>query len=75
MNQGLEGSELLFVDEVELVDKVDEVLEGGVEVGLLAQADDGLEVTVVDVGVDPEEPLEDRFDYLHKGAGEGHADL
>jgi hypothetical protein len=54
--------ELLLVDQFELLNKVDEVLEAGVEVRLGAEADDLLEVRVVDVGVDAEEAREDLFD-------------
>ena len=36
----LEGSQLLLVYQLELLDEVDEVLEGGVEMGLLPQGHD-----------------------------------
>ena len=75
LDEGLEGCELLLIDEAELVDKVYEVLEGGVEVGLLAKADDALEVAVVDVGVHAEQPLEDVLHDLLERRGERDADL
>ena len=68
----MEGRELFPVDEVELLDKVDEVLEGGVEVRLFDEEDDLLEVLVVDVGVDAEEALQDCLGYRHEVLGERH---
>lgn len=67
--------QLLLVDEVKFLDEEDEMLEGCVEVGLLAEADDLGEVRVVDVGVDAEEPLEDIPHNLREILGEGHPDL
>lgn len=41
------------------LNKKDEVFERRVEVGLLLQLHDGVKVLVVDVGVDPEQALQD----------------
>lgn len=51
----------------------DEVLEGGVEVSLLLQPHHRVEVLVVDVGVDPEQPLQDGLGHRHEVLGEGDA--
>lgn len=51
----------------------DEVFEGGVEVGLLLQLHDRVKVLVVDVGVDPEQALQDGLGHRHEVALEGHA--
>lgn len=55
--------------------EVDEVLEAGVEVGLLRQSADVFEVGVVHVRVHPEEPLEDGPDHLLEVVREGRAVL
>ena len=68
--QVLERGQLLGLDEFELVDKVDEVLEARVEVGLSAQPHDLLEVRVVDVRVDPEQPREDLLHHRLEVLGE-----
>ena len=57
----MEWGELLPLDEVELLDKEDEMFERGVQVGLLPQLDHLRKVLVVDVGVDSEQPLQDRL--------------
>lgn len=44
----------------------DEVFEGGVEMSLLLQLDDRVKVLVVDVGVDTEQPLQDRLRHRHE---------
>ena len=50
----LERRQLLLVYQLELLDEVDEMLEGSVEVRLLAEGDDLFKVLVVDVRVHPE---------------------
>ena len=47
------------------------MLEAGVEVGLLLEGADVLEVGVVDVGVHPEQALEDGADDLLEAGREG----
>lgn len=49
------------------------MLEAGVEVVLQPEGQDDLEVAVVDVGVDPEEALEDGLDHGEEVFGEGDA--
>lgn len=49
------------------------MLEGGVEVGLLLQPHDRIEVLVVDVGVDTEQPLQDRLGHRHEVLGKRDA--
>lgn len=75
LNQVLQWGKLSPVDKVELLDKENEVLEGGVEVGLLLQVDDGVEVLVVDVGVDAEQPLQDGLGHRHEVLGERHTNF
>lgn len=57
LDQVLQRSKLTPVDEVELLDKENEVLEGGVEMGLLLQLHHRVKVLVVDVSVNPEQAL------------------
>ena len=57
----LHRSELAFLNQVELVDKVDKVLERCVEMRLFLQRDDVIKVGVVDVCVDTKQALEDRL--------------
>lgn len=51
IDEFLKRCQLAALNEVELLDKVDKVLEGGVEMGLLAQLHHLLEVLVVNVGI------------------------
>jgi hypothetical protein len=51
-NQFLEWSQFLLVDQVEFLDKEDEMLEAGIQMRFLAQTDNLGKVRVVDVGVD-----------------------
>lgn len=69
----LKRCELSLVDEVELLHEEDEVLEAGVEVGLLAQFNDLWEVLVVDVGVHAEQALQDGLGDGQEVFREGHA--
>lgn len=73
LDELLERCELSLIDEVELLDKEDEVLEAGVEVGLLAQLHDLGEVLVVDVGVHAEQALQDGLGDGQEVLREGHA--
>lgn len=75
LNQVLQGSELSSVNEVELLNKENEVLEGGVEVGLLLQLHDGVKMLMVDVSVNPEQTLQDGFGHRHEVFGEGNSNL
>lgn len=47
------------------------MFEGCVEVGLLLQLHDRVKVLVVDVGVDPEQPLQNRLGHGHEVTLEG----
>ena len=53
---GLQRSELLLIDQIELGDEVVEVFVAGVDVGLGADAHDPVEVMNVDVNKDSVEP-------------------
>lgn len=55
------------------LNKEDEVFEWRVEVGLLLQLHDGVKVLVVDVGVDPEQTLQNGLCHRHKITLKGHA--
>lgn len=55
------------------LDEEDKVLERGVEMGLLLELDDRVKVLVVDVGVDPEQTLQDGLGHRHEVLGEGHS--
>lgn len=48
------GSQLFILNKRELVNEVDKVFEGGVEMGLQFQGHDMGEVAMVDMGVDSE---------------------
>ena len=52
--------------------KEDEVLKGGVEVGLFLQLHDGVKVLVVDVGIHPEQALQDGLRHGHEVLREWH---
>lgn len=53
------------------LNKKDEVFERRVEVSLLLQLHDRVKVLVVDVGVDPEQALQDGLRHGHKVSLEG----
>lgn len=72
LDELLQGHQLPAVDEAKLLDEEDEVLEGGVEVCLLAQLHHLREVLVVDVGVHPEQPFQDRLGNGKEVLGERH---
>ena len=55
-----------------MIDEVDEVFEASVEVSLRREQHDVLEVSVVDVRVHSEQPLEDHLDNVQEVLGEGH---
>lgn len=48
------------------LNKENEVLEGGVEVGLLLQLHHRVKMLVVDVSVNPEQTLQDGFGHRHE---------
>ena len=51
----------------------DEVFEGGVEMGLLLELHDRVKVLVVDVGVHPEQTLQNGLRHRHEVTLEGDA--
>ena len=67
----MERREFFGLDKRELVDKVDKVLEAGVEMRLCAQEHNVLEVCMVDVRVNTEQALEDHLDDRLEVAREG----
>lgn len=66
------GSESSQMSETLYLNKKDEVFERCVEVGLLLQLHDGVKVLVVDVGVDPEQTLQNGLRHRHKVTLKGH---
>lgn len=75
LNQVLQWSKLSPVDEVELLNKENEMLEGGVEMGFLLQLHHRVEMLVVDVSVNPEQTLQDGFCHRHEVLGKGNSNL
>lgn len=75
LNQVLQGSKFSPVDEVELLNKENEVLEGSVEVGLLLQLHHRVKMLVVDVSVNPEQTLQDGFGHRHEVLRKWDSDL
>ena len=55
------------------LNKENEMLEGGVEVGLLLQLHHRVKMLVVDVSVNPEQTLQDGFGHRHEVLGEGNS--
>ena len=55
------------------LDEEDEVFEGGVEMGLLLELHDRVKVLVVDVGVHPEQTLQNGLRHRHEVTLEGDA--
>lgn len=55
------------------LNKENEMLEGGVEVGLLLQLHHRVKMLVVDVSVNPEQTLQDGFGHGHEVLGEGNS--
>lgn len=55
------------------LNKENEVLEGGVEVGLLLQLHHRVEMLVVDVSVNPEQTLQDGFGHRHEVLRKGNS--
>ena len=51
-------SEFFLLDQPKLLDEVDEMFEGCVQMRLLLQTNNFREVSVINVGVDPEETLD-----------------
>lgn len=62
-NQLRQWRQLSFVNQIEFLHKEYKVFEASVEMGLLAQLHHLAEVLVVDVGVHPEQTLQDGFHY------------
>ena len=50
--------EFFLLDQPKLLDEVDEMFEGCVQMRLLLKANDFSEVSMINVGVDPEETLD-----------------
>lgn len=61
IDQLLKRSQLAALYQVELLDKVDKVLKGGVEMGLLTELNHLLEVLVVYVGIHPKQSFQNGF--------------
>lgn len=61
-----ERSKLARINQVELVNEVDEMLEACVQMRLRAQQHNMLEMSMVDVGVDSEQPFENHLDDVHE---------
>lgn len=55
------------------LNKENEVLEGGVEVGLLLQLHHRVKMLVVDVSVNPEQAFQDGFGHRHEILGKGNS--
>lgn len=55
------------------LNKENEVLEGGVEVGLLLQLHHRVKMLVVDVSVNPEQTLQDGFGHRHEVLRKGNS--
>ncbi len=68
----MKGSELLGLDQGKLVNKVDEMFEAGIQMGLSREKHDVLEMRVIDVGVHSEQPLKYHLDNCLKVTREGH---
>lgn len=60
------------MSEILYLNKKDEVFERCVEVGLLLQLHDGVKVLVVDVGVNPEQALQNGLRHGHEVALKGN---
>lgn len=74
VNELLERRKFLLFDELKLLNEINEMLEGRVEMRLLLKLHDLAEVFVVNVSVDAEETLENGLDDGEKVLGERHAD-
>lgn len=74
-NQILQRGKLAPVNEVELLDKEDEVFEGGVEVSLLLQLHHRVKMLMVDVSVNSEQALQDSLGHRHEVLRERHSYL
>ena len=75
LNDVLERHEFLLLHQTEFLDEKRKMLERGVEMWLHAQRDDILEVLMVNMGVDAEEPFEDSLGVGEKILGKRHADF
>ena len=51
------------------------MFETGIQVSFSREKHDMLEVSMVDMGIYSEQPLEDDFDDVHEVLGEGHSQL
>ena len=72
VNELLERRKFLLFDELKLLNEINEMLEGRVEMRLLLELHDLAEVFVVNVSVDAEETLENGLDDGEKVLWEGH---
>jgi hypothetical protein len=75
LNEFVKRREFFHFHHLELVDKVDEMLEAGVEMGFSRKQHDVLKVGVVDVRVNSEQSLKDHLYYVDKVSGERNAQL
>jgi len=73
--QLVKRSKLFLIDEIELVNEQEEVSVTRVEVRLNSKGTDLIEVVAIQVGVDAEEPSEDRPDGIPETLWERGADL
>lgn len=55
------------------LNKENEVLEGGVEVGLLLQLHHRVKMLMVDMSINPEQTLQDGFSHRHEVLGKGNS--
>ena len=75
LDQLSQRRKLLLVYKLKPINKEDKVLETSIEVVLHPQAHDVLEVGVINMRVNPEEPLKDDFDGGTEVLGERDPDL
>ena len=68
-------SQFFWVNKLELVNEIDEVLEAGVKMCLSWQKHDMLEMSMVDVSIDSEQALEDNFYDVHEILWEWNTNL
>ncbi len=71
LNQLGKWSQLLFLDQLKLIDKKYKVLKACVQVILKPQRQNDLKVSVVNMCIDSEKALEYSLDHRHKVFGEG----
>lgn len=75
VNQILQWGEFSPINEIELLYKINKMLERRVQVGLFAQPNYLGKVLMINVGVHPEQSLQNRFRNLNKVFWKGNANL